>query len=329
MVLNVDELIERLTTTGDSLSGNEVVWICNKVSEILSEEGNVVVVPSPVTVVGDIHGQFWDLLEMFRVGGWLPNTNYLFLGDYVDRGYYSIETISLLMCYKIRWPHRITLLRGNHETRSTSMVYGFYSECLTKYGGAAEWTAIMEVFDCLAISALIENKVFAVHGGLSPSLLKLDHIRVINRFQEVPRDGPVSDLMWSDPESITDGFSISVRGAGFNFGEDIVNRFLHVNQLGSLARAHQLCSKGYQILFNGKCATVWSAPNYCYRCKNKAAVLEIDDDLLNNGGRPQPKHFNVFLEAPENARRRPVNAIIFSDDESGGEEVNADEDTEG
>eukprot|EP01059_Diplonema_ambulator_P007112 TRINITY_DN16642_c0_g1_i3.p1 TRINITY_DN16642_c0_g1~~TRINITY_DN16642_c0_g1_i3.p1 ORF type:complete len:324 (+),score=58.45 TRINITY_DN16642_c0_g1_i3:50-1021(+) len=314
MVLDVDALISRLVGSGDALSGREVLWVCRKANEILVEEGNVVVVRSPVTVVGDIHGQFWDMIEMFRVGGWLPDTNYLFLGDYVDRGYYSIETITLLLCYKIRWPTRITLLRGNHETRSTSMVYGFYSECMAKYGSPVEWAAIMEVFDSLAISAVIDNTVFTVHGGLSPSILKLDHIRLVNRFQEVPRDGPVSDLMWSDPESITEGFSVSVRGAGFNFGEDIVNRFLHANKLGSMARAHQLCSKGYQILFNGKCATVWSAPNYCYRCKNKAAVLEVDDDLINSGGKLLPRHFNVFLEAPEDARRRPLNAVIFNDD---------------
>ncbi|KAJ9443743.1 putative serine/threonine-protein phosphatase C22H10.04 [Diplonema papillatum] len=315
-MLDVDHVIERLID-GDVLSAEELTWVCTRVKDIVAEESNVAVVQAPVTIVGDIHGQFWDLLEMFRVGGWLPDTNYLFLGDYVDRGYYSIETISLLLCYKIRYPSRITLLRGNHETRGTSMVYGFYSECLSKYRGPQVWTAVMEVFDCLTLSALVDGRVLAVHGGLSPSLLNLDHIKVINRFQEVPRDGPFSDVMWSDPDMMAEGFSVSVRGAGYTFGRDIVDRFLHVNNLGSLVRAHQLCSEGYQILFDGKCATVWSAPNYCYRCKNKASILEVDDDMLNNcGGRPQPRHFNVFTEAPETARRRPPNAqLLPSDDE--------------
>ena len=220
-------------------------------------------------------------LEFFNLHPYiLHQQNYLFLGDYVDRGYYSIETISLLLCYKLRYPARITLLRGNHETRSTSMVYGFYSECVCKYGSAVVWGAVMEVFDCLTISALIENRIFAVHGGVSPSVLLLDHIRVINRFSEVPRDGPFSDMMWSDPDPAAEGFAVSVRGAGFTFGEDILDRFLHSNKLGSVVRAHQLCSEGYHILFDGKCATVWSAPNYCYRCKNKAAILQVDDELI-------------------------------------------------
>eukprot|EP01063_Lacrimia_lanifica_P033166 TRINITY_DN5830_c0_g2_i1.p1 TRINITY_DN5830_c0_g2~~TRINITY_DN5830_c0_g2_i1.p1 ORF type:complete len:322 (+),score=96.70 TRINITY_DN5830_c0_g2_i1:407-1372(+) len=319
-MLDIDVLIESLIQ-GDALTTEQLLWVNCRVKDILAEESNVAVVHSPVTIVGDIHGQFWDLIELFRVGGWLPDTNYLFLGDYVDRGYYSIETISLLLCYKLRFPARITLLRGNHETRSTSMVYGFYSECLRKYGSAVVWNSIMEVFDCLTISAIVEDKVFCVHGGLSPSLLELDHIRIINRFQEVPRDGPYSDMMWSDPDTAAEGFSCSVRGAGFTFGKDIVDRFLHVNNLGSIVRAHQLCSDGYQILFNGKCATVWSAPNYCYRCKNKASLLEVGEDMMRNNGRLHPRFFNVFTEAPECARRRPPNAppAIPTDDESDGE----------
>eukprot|EP01061_Rhynchopus_euleeides_P024189 TRINITY_DN39057_c0_g1_i1.p1 TRINITY_DN39057_c0_g1~~TRINITY_DN39057_c0_g1_i1.p1 ORF type:complete len:319 (+),score=72.49 TRINITY_DN39057_c0_g1_i1:170-1126(+) len=316
-MLDLDVLIERLKS-GACLTGEEILWVCASVRDIVADESNVKCVDSPVTVVGDIHGQFWDLMEMFRVGGWPPDTNYLFLGDYVDRGYYSIETISLLLCYKLRYPARITLLRGNHETRSTSMVYGFYSECVCKYGSAVVWGAVMEVFDCLTISALIDSRVFAVHGGISPSVLLLDHVRVINRFSEVPRDGPFSDMMWSDPDPATEGFSVSVRGAGFTFGEDILDRFLHMNNLGSLVRAHQLCSEGYHILFNGKCATVWSAPNYCYRCRNKAAILQVDDDLIvNSESQIQPRHFNVFLEAPEFARRRPANAPmpLTEDDE--------------
>eukprot|EP01062_Namystynia_karyoxenos_P062121 TRINITY_DN5504_c0_g1_i1.p1 TRINITY_DN5504_c0_g1~~TRINITY_DN5504_c0_g1_i1.p1 ORF type:complete len:318 (+),score=70.62 TRINITY_DN5504_c0_g1_i1:87-1040(+) len=299
-MLDLGVLIEQVRN-GRRLERAELLWVCTRTKALLVEESNVQSVPAPVTIVGDIHGQYPDLLELFRVGGWPPDTNYLFLGDYVDRGRYSVETISLLLCLKLRWPLRVTLLRGNHESRGTSMVYGFYQECLNKYGGdSGVWSAVMDVFDCMTISAVVEDSIFAVHGGLSPSVEELDQLRIINRFQDVPRDGPFADIMWSDPEADSEGFSSSVRGAGYGFGKDIVLRFLYTNRLQSVARAHQLCADGYQLHFGGLVCTVWSAPNYCYRCGNLAAILEVDEDLLAAGGRPQPSHFNVFGEAPDN-----------------------------
>eukprot|EP01065_Artemidia_motanka_P024543 TRINITY_DN29376_c0_g1_i1.p1 TRINITY_DN29376_c0_g1~~TRINITY_DN29376_c0_g1_i1.p1 ORF type:complete len:202 (+),score=47.48 TRINITY_DN29376_c0_g1_i1:461-1066(+) len=179
------------------------------------------------------------------------------------------------------------------------MIYGFYQECLTKFGGdAGVWAAIMDAFDCLTITAVVGGSIFSVHGGLSPSVLTLDQVRVINRFHDVPRDGPVSDLLWSDPESDAEGVACSVRGAGYCFGRDVVLKFLHANRLQSIARAHQLCMEGYQRHFDGRCTTVWSAPNYCQRSGNKAALLEVDDDLMLSGCRPEHRHFNIFTEAP-------------------------------
>eukprot|EP01060_Flectonema_neradi_P023013 TRINITY_DN31240_c0_g1_i1.p1 TRINITY_DN31240_c0_g1~~TRINITY_DN31240_c0_g1_i1.p1 ORF type:complete len:322 (+),score=40.41 TRINITY_DN31240_c0_g1_i1:97-1062(+) len=318
-MLDIDVLIERLKN-GEMLEAEELIWLCSTVKDILVEESNVKKVESPVTIVGDVHGQFYDLLELFRVGGWPPDTNYLFLGDYVDRGYYCVETISLLFCYKVRYPARLTLLRGNHETRSTSVVYGFYHECLLKYNNPEVWVKIMDAFDCLTISAVVSRTIFAVHGGLSPAIQDVSHIKSINRFREIPKDGPFSDLMWSDPDQQYDGFTTSARGAGYQFGEDIVDVFLHRNNLSSVVRAHQLCSGGYQLLFDGKCATVWSAPNYCYRCKNEAAILEVDSDLLLSAqGRPQPRHFNVFAEAPEHVRKRPKNIPVVLDESDNGD----------
>ena len=159
-------------------------------------------------------------MELFKIGGKLPDTNYLFMGDYVDRGYYSVETVTLLVALKVRFKDRITILRGNHESRQITQVYGFYDECLRKYGNANVWKHFTDLFDLLPLTALIENQVFALHGGLSPNLDTLEQIRQIDRQVEVPHEGPMCDLLWSDPDD-RHGWGISPRGAGFTFGQDI------------------------------------------------------------------------------------------------------------
>ena len=146
-------------------------------------------VRAPVTVCGDIHGQFHDLIELFRIAGNAPDTNFLFLGDYVDRGYYSVETVTLMICLKVRYKDRVTITRGNHESRQVTQVYGFYDECMRKYGNANVWRYFTDLFDYLPVSALIENTIFCLHGGLSPSLDTLDQVRELDRKQEVPHEG--------------------------------------------------------------------------------------------------------------------------------------------
>ncbi|KAL9657139.1 hypothetical protein ABK040_002764 [Willaertia magna] len=295
----INSCIERLEK-GVLLREIEVKQLCNKAIEILSNESNIVRIQSPVTVVGDIHGQFYDVIEMFHIGGPLPLTNYLFLGDYVDRGKHSILTISLLICYKLRWPNRITLLRGNHETRLISKGYGFYNECIENYGNENVWRYFNQLFDYLTVCALIDDKIFCVHGGLSPSITAFDQIRVLDRFGEPGTEGPLIDLMWSDPDPERQGFgSNHSRGCGFLFGGDIVKKFLHFNGAIHMCRAHQLCDAGYKLLFDDQLSTVWSAPNYCYRCGNRASILEIDQDLN--------MYFNIFEEAPEEAREESNN----------------------
>jgi len=220
---DLDEQIERLKRC-EYLKEQEVKALCDKAREILIDESNVQRVDAPVTICGDIHGQFYDLIELFKVGGECPFTNYLFLGDFVDRGYYSVETFLLLLALKVRYPDRITLIRGNHESRQITQVYGFYDECLRKYGSVNVWRYCTEIFDYLSLSAIIEDKVFCVHGGLSPAINTLDQIRAIDRKQEVPHDGAMCDLMWSDPEEI-EGWGLSPRGAGYLFGGDVVGKF--------------------------------------------------------------------------------------------------------
>ncbi len=373
-------------------------------------------------------------MELFRVGGDVPDTNYLFLGDFVDRGFYSIETFLLLLCLKVRYPDRMTLIRGNHESRQITTVYGFYDECLRKYGTANVWRYCCDVFDYLALAAIVlgtsntlgpandsvteqeyidqqveievcnsdgdivsrfqrrdraggasaqlqqhqqqmlhqqllaasqnpggatgipmpignyvptaavsgsssspasspsssngsasngtgsgsgggggsasrngvngfgqtgppgsgasgsssgsignpAGAVLCVHGGLSPLVDTVDKIRLLDRKQEVPHEGAMCDLLWSDPDDI-DGWGLSPRGAGFLFGANIVKAFNHRNDISLVARAHQLVMEGFKEMFDGTIVTVWSAPNYCYRCGNIAALLELSEDASGLG----------------------------------------------
>lgn len=218
------------------------------------------------------------------------------LGDYVDRGLFSVETISLLVCLKLRYPSRVHLIRGNHESRGVTQSYGFYTECARKYGNANVWHYFTDMFDFLTLSVVINDQIFCVHGGLSPSIHSIDQIKIIDRFREIPHEGPMADLVWSDPDIEHDEFSLSPRGAGYTFGAQVVRKFLEVNNMSHILRAHQLCQEGYQVLYDDRLSTVWSAPNYCYRCGNLASVLEVSDT--------GERFFNIFGAAPENDEHR-------------------------
>lgn len=295
-VLDLDYWLEEVKNKRALVPAHLLKQICEKLKEILVKESNVVHIQAPVSVVGDVHGQFYDLLEIFRIGGQCPDTNYLFLGDYVDRGYHSVETMTLLCLLKLRYPDRIWLLRGNHESRAVTQVYGFYLECQRKYGSLDIWHTFTDLFDYLTLSVVIEDRIFCIHGGLSPALFCLDQIRVLDRFREIPHEGLIADIMWSDPEAAKDDFQLSPRGAGYTYGGEAVKQFMLANDMEHILRAHQLCMEGYEVLFDDRLSTVWSAPNYCYRCGNLASVLEV-------GPAPTLKRFfNVFDAAPENAR---------------------------
>eukprot|EP01130_Rhizamoeba_saxonica_P004734 TRINITY_DN191_c1_g1_i1.p1 TRINITY_DN191_c1_g1~~TRINITY_DN191_c1_g1_i1.p1 ORF type:complete len:313 (-),score=61.33 TRINITY_DN191_c1_g1_i1:69-1007(-) len=273
----VDGWIEQLKNQTKKLSKEDVVKLCGLARDILAEEENVQPVKAPVTICGDVHGQFYDLLELFRIGGDVPYTNYLFMGDYVDRGFYSVESVSLLVCLKVRYKDRITILRGNHESREITQVYGFYDECIRKYGSTEVWTTFTDLFDYLPTTALVENSVFSLHGGLSPLINELDDLRKLDRVNRVPHEGPFCDLLWSDPMD-SDGWEHSQRGAGYQFGPDISEKFNHVNGLKLISRAHQLVMEGYNWSHNG-CVTIFSAPNYCYRCGNQAGMMEVSESI--------------------------------------------------
>lgn len=256
--------------------------MCGKAKEVLATESNMVLVEPPVMICGDVHGQFHDLMELFAIGGDVPTTSYLFLGDYVDRGHHSVEVVCLLLALKVKYPNRITLLRGNHECRTTTITYGFYDECNRKYGNVQAWKMLMEVFDYLPLTALVGNEYFCMHGGLSPEVQSLDQMRSIERKQEIPMEGAMTDLLWSDPIQHS-GWNRNIgRGIGYHFGPDISKKFTHHNGLQMITRAHQLMMEGYEKIHDEKVTTVFSAPNYCYRCGNQAAIMELDENMTTS-----------------------------------------------
>ena len=297
----VDRWLEILNE-GKCLPEDDLFLLCEQVKGLLMEENNVQPVSAPVIICGDIHGQFYDLQELFRVGGPIPDYSYIFMGDYVDRGYNSVETFELLLALKVKYPHCITLLRGNHESRQITQVYGFYDECVRKYGNANPWKYCTDVFDYLNVAAVVDNQILCVHGGLSPEIKTLDQIRTIDRKVEIPHEGAFCDLMWSDPEDI-ETWSINPRGAGWIFGYRVTDEFNHINGLKLVCRAHQLVQEGYKFWFpNKNLVTVWSAPNYFYRCGNAAAILCVSESLDYS--------FKMFNDVPQSAKSVPPRSVV-------------------
>lgn len=247
--------------------------------KIFKTESTLLRIDSPVTVIGDIHGQFFDLLHYFNIAGLPPNSTFLFLGDYVDRGKNSIETISLLIALKVKYPENIFLLRGNHETEELTKVYGFHTECVNRYSERL-YNKFISLFDMLPLAAVIEDRIFCVHGGLSPDLHSIDDIEKIQRPLKVPEQGLVSDLLWSDPTT-EDGFHHSERETGFTFGPNVTQHFLDKNDLDLICRAHQFTESGcnFPFLPDRSVLTIFSAPDYCNNLGNKGAMLMVDEDL--------------------------------------------------
>ena len=233
-----------------------------------------------MNICGDIHGQFYDLLQLFELGGYPPDKNYLFLGDYVDRGRQSIETMCLLLAYKIKYPENFFLLRGNHECSSVNRIYGFYNECKRRYS-IKLWKNFCDCFNCLPIAAIIDDTIFCCHGGLSPELVFVNEIKEIIRPTDVPEQGMLCDILWSDPNKdiIDDYFGENERGISVTFSKKYLQKFLSDNNLELLCRAHQVVEEGYEFFANKKCVTVFSAPNYCGMFDNSGAMMVVDENL--------------------------------------------------
>ena len=281
-------------TNENMLTQEEIKFLTTKALEIFMEEPVLLEVSAPVNICGDTHGQFNDLLRLFEFGGRPPKTNYLFLGDYVDRGKNSIETIGLLLAYKIKYPENFFLLRGNHESEIINHVYGFYDECRRRYN-LKVYKLFSDCFNWLPISAIVDDKILCMHGGLSPDLTSLDKIRKIVRPTEVPDKGLVCDLLWSDPDKNVKGWGNNERGVSVTFNEEIVNNIVENLDIDLVCRAHQVVEKGYEFFADKKLVTVFSAPNYCNQFDNAGAMMLVDENLICGFKILIPKIRNVIL----------------------------------
>ena len=262
-----------------NLSENEIKFLISKSKEIFMNQPTFLELESPISVCGDTHGQYPDLLKLFEAGGFPPEANYLFLGDYVDRGKYSLETICLLLAYKIKYEENFFLLRGNHECASINRIYGFYDECKKRYN-LKIWKIFIDVFNCLPIAASIDDKILLMHGGLSPELKNVEQLKKIMRPTDVPEEGLLCDLLWSDPDMNCDGWGPNDRGVSVVFNEEVLKKFLEKNDLDLICRAHQVVEEGYEFFGDRELVTVFSAPNYCGEFDNAGAMMVIDENLM-------------------------------------------------
>uniref|UniRef100_A0A669DD26 Serine/threonine-protein phosphatase n=1 Tax=Oreochromis niloticus TaxID=8128 RepID=A0A669DD26_ORENI len=258
----------------------EVRGLCIKSREIFLSQPILLELEAPLKICGDIHGQYTDLLRLFEYGGFPPEANYLFLGDYVDRGKQSLETICLLLAYKIKYPENFFLLRGNHECASINRIYGFYDDCGRLSLIALTLTSTFAALNLNCIS-LIKSNLFAFFvPGLSPDLQSMEQIRRIMRPTDVPDTGLLCDLLWSDPDKDVQGWGENDRGVSFTFGADVVSKFLNRHDLDLICRAHQVVEDGYEFFAKRQLVTLFSAPNYCGEFDNAGGMMSVDESLM-------------------------------------------------
>jgi serine/threonine-protein phosphatase PP1 catalytic subunit len=284
--IDIDQIIGKLLEVRGNkpgkqvqLSESEIQGLILKSREVFMSQSTLLELEAPIKICGDIHGQYYDLLRLFEYGGFPPEANYLFLGDYVDRGKQSLETICLVLAFKIKYPENFFILRGNHECASINRIYGFYDECKRRYN-IRIWKTFTDTFNCMPVAAIIDEKIFTMHGGLSPELQSMDQVRKIMRPTDVPDSGLICDLLWSDPEEGISGWGENDRGVSFTFGADIVERFLRKHDFDLICRAHQVVEDGYQFFAKRQLITIFSAPNYCGEFDNSGAMMSVDETLM-------------------------------------------------
>lgn len=278
------EILQQSTNNGQfytsNISNDDLIWLCTAATKVFREEPTVLKLQPPITICGDVHGQFHDLLRIFELGGMPPQVNYLFLGDYVGRGSNSIETVSYLFALKVKYPKNIYLLRGNHETEEISHEDGFFEEFYNR-NISNTWFSFTETFRYLPLAAVVVHRIFCVHGGISPELKSIEQIEVMKRPIDVTNDGIVCDLVWSDPAEEGNGWQENDRGTSVTYGPDVVEAFLQHHKFDLLCRAHQMAMDGFEFPFKGRqsCVTVFTAPNYCGDFMNAGAMMRVAEDM--------------------------------------------------
>ncbi|KAK4940454.1 serine/threonine protein phosphatase Pzh1 [Elasticomyces elasticus] len=316
--MDLDDMISRLLDAGYTtkvtkavcLKNAEITAVCTAVREVLLSQPALLELNAPVKIVGDIHGQYNDLIRLFEMCGFPPNANFLFLGDYVDRGKQSLETILLLFCYKLKYPENFFILRGNHECANVTRVYGFYDECKRRCN-IKIWKTFIDTFNCLPIAAIVADKIFCVHGGLSPSLSHMDDIRQIARPTDVPDYGLLNDLLWSDPADMDQDWDSNERGVSYCFGKKVIVDFLARHDFDLVCRAHMVVEDGYEFFNDRLLVTVFSAPNYCGEFDNWGAVMSVSSNLLCSFELLKPLDSSALkshIKKGRNARQNMLNS---------------------
>jgi len=260
------------------ISSEDIQVLCKNIEDIFSKESSLIEIEPPLIVVGDLHGHYLDLLRTLHEFGLPCNRSYLFLGDLVDRGEFSLETVTLVFALKVLYPKNVHIIRGNHEFDFLCSRSGFLSEIEKVYQNSKVYDMFLSAFGMMPLAAVIQGDILCVHGGIGPSIEKIEQIKEIQRPIYEFCDGILDSLIWSDPSDSILFYEPSSRGSGYFFGERSTQEFLQKNNLKMMIRAHECVHDGFQYMFDGKLLTVFGASNYCGLVSNSSAVLIIDHD---------------------------------------------------
>jgi diadenosine tetraphosphatase ApaH/serine/threonine PP2A family protein phosphatase len=254
--------------------------LLSRTADLLRGRNALIEVTGPTVIIGDLHGSINDLLRVLQLFPSYPKSiSLLFLGDYVDRGLHSVPVMTLLLALLCKYPTQVFLLRGNHEFANVNRDYGFYDEIMSLYHCEDLWGGFQVVFSYLPLAAVVDSKLFCVHGGLSPGLVSLAQIASIELpITDYIGNALVSDLLWSDPHNLVPSYAPNHRGMGVLFGPSAVRTFLGATGLRAIVRAHQCVADGY-LMFAQNCGiTIFTSSSYCGVEKNRAAVIHLTAD---------------------------------------------------